>query len=181
MQIDWQRAINDILASKLSCPRCGALVEEVMIGYLRTAEAAQWAPLCDGCTKRDNCDARKFVLLCPSCATETRLRARATNEQGFMIALMEECRRTLDESLDYIADYWREDLDIDPAEMDKRLVEVEPDLFEEENSWRRYVEEQYLKLHAWLRERRITIPNPGWRSEYVEEVIAADYTSLLGD
>ena len=40
MQIDWQRAINDILASKLSCPRCGALVEEVMIGYLRTAEVA---------------------------------------------------------------------------------------------------------------------------------------------
>ena len=65
--------------------------------------------------------------------------------------------------------------------MDKRLDEAEPDLFEEENSWRRYVEEQYLKLHAWLRERQITIPNPGWRSEYVEEVIAADYTSLLGD
>ena len=51
MQIDWQRAINDILASKLSCPRCGTLVDEVMIGYLRTAEASQCAPLCDGCNK----------------------------------------------------------------------------------------------------------------------------------
>jgi predicted RNA-binding Zn-ribbon protein involved in translation (DUF1610 family) len=181
MQIDWQRAINDILASKLSCPRCGTLVDEVMIGYLRTTEAAQWAPLCDGCTKRDNCDARKFVLLCPPCATETRLRARPVNEQEFMLALMEECRRSLDESLDYIADYWREDLDIDPEEMDKRLHEVEPDLYEEENSWRRYVEEQYLKVHAWLRERRVAVLNPGWRSEYVEEVVAAGYTTLLGD
>ena len=181
MQIDWQRAINDILASKLSCPRCGTLVDEVMIGYLRTTEAAQGAPLCDGCTKRDNCDARKFVLLCPPCATETRLRARPVNEQEFMLALMEECRRSLDVSVDYIADYWREELDIDPQEMDKRLDEVEPDLFEEENSWRRYVEEQYLKVHAWLRERRITIPSPGWRSEYVEEVVVAGYTSLLGD
>ena len=41
MQIDWQRAINDILGSKLSCPRCGTLADEVMIGYLRTPEAAQ--------------------------------------------------------------------------------------------------------------------------------------------
>ncbi len=181
MQIDWQRAINDILASKLSCPRCGALVDEAMIGYLRTPEAAQWAPLCAGCSKRDNCDARKFVILCPSCSAETRLRARAVDEQGFMMALIEECRRTLDESLDYLADFWREDLDVDPEQMEKRLEEVEPELFEEEDTWRRYVEEQYLKVHAWLRERHLPIPNPGWRSEYAEEVIAAGYTSLLGD
>jgi len=181
MQIDWQRAINDILASKLSCPRCGTLVDEVMIGYLRTPDAAQWAPLCDGCSKRDNCDARKFVALCHACASEARLRAHPVNEQGFMMALLEECRRCLDESLDYISDYWREDLDVDPEEMDKRLEEVEADLFEEEDTWRRYVEEQYLKVHAWLRERHIAIPNPGWRSEYVEEVIAAGYTTSLGD
>ena len=73
------------------------------------------------------------------------------------------------------------DLDVDPKEMDKRLDDMEPDLFEEENSWRRYVEEQYLKVHTWLRDRRITIPNPGWRSEYVEEVVAAGYATLLGD
>ncbi len=181
MQIDWQRAINDILASKLSCPRCGTLVDEAMVGYVRTPEAAQWAPLCEGCTKRDTCDARKFVILCPSCAAEARLRGRSVNEQGFMLALMEECRRTLDESLEYISDYWREDLDVDPDEMDKRLEDVEPDLFKEEDTWRRYVEERYLKVHSWLRERHIAVPNPGWRSEYVEEVIVAGYTTLLGD
>lgn len=181
MQIDWQRAINDILASKLSCPRCGTLVDEAMVGYLRTPEAAQWAPLCEGCNKRENCDARKLVLLCAPCATEVRLRARPVNEQGFMLALLDECRRTLDESVDYLADYWREDLDVDPGDTDKRLEELEPELFEEEDNWRRYVEEQYLKVHSWLRERHIPIPDPGWRSEYVEEVIGTGYATLLGD
>lgn len=181
MQIDWQRAINDILARKLSCPRCGALADEAMVGYLRTAEAGDWAPLCEGCPKRDNCDARKFVVLCPPCARETRLRGRLVNEQGFMLALLDECRRCLEESLDYIADYWREDLDIDPQHMDKRFEEIEPGLFEDEESWRRYVEERYLQVHAWLREHHTPIPNPGWRSEYAEEVIGAGYTTLLGD
>ncbi|MEE8347010.1 MAG: hypothetical protein V3S20_06660 [Dehalococcoidia bacterium] len=181
MQIDWQRAINDILASKLSCPRCGSFAEEVLVGYLRTPEAAEWAPLCEGCSKRENCDSRKFVLLCQTCATDVRLRGRRVDEQGFMLALIEECRRALEESLDYLADYWREDLDIDPDEVDKRLEEMEPDLFAEEDTWRHYVEERYLKMHAWLRERHIPVPDPGWRSEYVEEVITAGYTTLLGD
>src|SRR4030067_706329 len=181
MQIDWQRAINDILASNPSCPLCGTLADEVMIGYLRTPEAAQWAPLCDGCSKRDNCDARKFVALCPACAAETRLRAHPVNEQGFMMALMEEGRRTLDESLDYISEYWREDLDVEPDDMDKRLEEVDPDLFEEEDVWRRYVEEQYLKVHSWLRERRICIADPGWRSADGEKVRAPGYTTVLSD
>jgi predicted RNA-binding Zn-ribbon protein involved in translation (DUF1610 family) len=181
MQIDWQRAINDILAAKLSCPRCGTLADDLMVGYLRTPEAAQWAPLCDGCSKKENCDARKFVALCPACAQELRLRARRVDEHGFMLALLEECRRALDESLDYIAEYWREDLDVDPDDAEKRLEDVEPELFEEEDGWRRYVEEQYLRVHGWLRERSLPIPNPGWRSEYVEEVIAAGYPTRLGD
>jgi hypothetical protein len=181
MQIDWQRAINDILAKKLACPRCGSFTDDVFVGYLRTPEASEWAPLCEGCTKRENCDARKFVLLCEGCATEVRLRGRRVDEDGFMHALMEECRRNLEETLDYLADYWREDLDIDPQEMEKRLEEVDPDLFEEENNWRRYLEDQYVKIHAWFRERRLAIPNPGWRSEYVEDVVALGYPTLLGE
>ncbi len=181
MQIDWQRAINDILADKLSCPRCGTLTDDVRVGYLRTPEAAGWAPLCEGCTKRENCDARKLVVLCEPCATEVRLRGRRVDEEGFMLALLEECRRNLEETLDYLADFWREDLDIEPQDMDKRLEEVDPDLFEEEDSWRRYLEEQYLKIHAWFRERRLAIPNPGWRGEYIEEIVALAYPTLLGD
>lgn len=181
MQIDWQRAINDILSTKLSCPRCGALSDEVVVGYLRTPEAAEWAPLCEGCSKRDNCDARKFVVLCETCALSVRLRGRRVDEEGFMAALTEECRRNLEETLDYLTDYWREDLDIDPEEMDKRLEDVDPDLFQEEDTWRRYLEEQYLRLHRWFRERHIPIPNPGWRSEYVEDIIGLGYPTLLGD
>ena len=181
MQIDWQSTINDILAKKLSCPRCGSLTDDVQVGYLRTPEAAPWAPLCEGCKKHENCDSRKFVVLCDSCAAAVRLRGRPVDEHGFMLALLDECRRNLEETLDYLAEYWREDLDIDPEEMDKRLEEVDPDLFEEEDSWRRYLEEQYLKIHHWFRERHLGIPNPGWRSEYVEDLIALAYPTLLGD
>ncbi|MDO8615798.1 MAG: hypothetical protein Q7T33_08705 [Dehalococcoidia bacterium] len=181
MQIDWQRAINDILGKKLSCPRCGTLTDDVHIGYLRTPEAAEWAPLCEGCTKRENCDARKLVVLCESCSAAVRLRGRRVDEEGFMHALLEETRRSLEETLDYLADFWREDLDIDPEEMDKRLEDVDPELFEEENNWRHYLEEQYLKIHQWFRERHLAIPGGGWRSEYAEDVIALGYPTLLGD
>lgn len=181
MQINWQQAINEILANKISCPRCGSLVDEARIGYLRTPEAADWAPLCEGCAKREGCEARKLVVLCPDCASQVRLRGRQVNEEGLMTALLEECRRQLEETLDYLAEYWREDLDIDPEEMEERLEDVDPELFQEEDSWRRYLEEQYLKLHAWFRQRGLPIPNPGWRSEYVEDIIALGYKTLLGD
>jgi len=181
MQIDWQRTINDILAKKLSCPRCGSLVDDILVGHLHTPEAAEWAPFCAGCTKRENCDTRKLVVLCETCAAEVRLRGRHVDEEGYMCALLEECRRNLDEALDYLADYWREDLDIDPQDIDKRLEEVDPDLFEEEDAWRRYLEEQYLKIHQWFREHRRPIPNSGWRSEYVEDIITLGYPSLLGN
>lgn len=181
MQIDWHRAINDILAKKLSCPRCGTLTDDVLVGYLRLAEAAEWAPLCEGCTKRENCDARKFVVLCEPCATTVRLRGKLVDEEGFMQALLDECRRNLEETLDYLSDFWREDLDVDPEEMDRRLEDVDAELFEEENNWRRYLEEQYIKIHQWFRERRLTVPNPGWRSEYTEDIIAHGYPTLLGD
>ncbi len=181
MQIDWQRAINDILADKLSCPRCGTLTDDVRIGYLRTPEAAQWAPLCEGCTKRENCDARKLVFLCESCAKELRLRARTVDQEGMMSLLIEDCRKDLEECLDYLADYWQEDLDIAPEEMTARLEEVAPDVFEEETAWRARLEEEYLTYHRWFREHNLRVPDPEWRSQYVEEVISLGYTTALGD
>jgi len=181
MQIDWRKAIDEILSTEICCPRCGALVPEVMVGSSRAPWASQFAPLCQGCNPREECDARKLVLLCEPCARETRLRGRKVNQEGMMSALLEECQRNLEESLDYLAEYWREDLDIDPKDMDKRLEEVDPQLFVQENAWRRYLEEQYLKFHRWFRERGLRIPNPAWRSEYVEEIIALDYDTLLGD
>ena len=181
MQIDWQRAIDDILTRKIACPRCGSLDDEAHVGYLHTPEAADWAPLCEGCSDREDCEARKLVILCSSCAREVRLRGRRVGEEGLMVALLEECRHQLEEVLDYLADYWREDLDIDPEAMDQRLEDVDPQLFQEEDRWRRYLEEQHLKLHRWFRQHKLRIPNPGWRSEYVEEVISLGYTTFLGE
>src|SRR3989304_7111057 len=119
MQSDGQRAINDTLAKKLACPRCGSFTDDVFVGYLRTPEASEWAPLCEGCTKRENCDARKFVLLCENCSTEVRLRGRRVDEDGFMHSLMEECRRNLEETLDYLPGYWRGGPDIGPGRVGK--------------------------------------------------------------
>jgi len=181
MQIDWQKTIDEILASKVSCLRCGTLVEEVLVGYSRSPAATPFSPLCQGCHPREECDARKLVVLCDACAAELRLRGHKVDQQGMMAALLDECRRNLEESLDYLADYWREDLDVDPQDMHKRLEEVDPQLFAQEDAWRRYLEEQYLKFHRWFRERALPIPNPGWRSEYAEEIIALGYQTLLGD
>ena len=76
MQIDWQKAIDEILASKVSCLRCGTLVEEVLVGYSRSPAATPFSPLCQGCNPREECDARKLVIVCEACAAELRLRGR---------------------------------------------------------------------------------------------------------
>ncbi|HXF50714.1 MAG TPA: hypothetical protein VNM43_03405, partial [Dehalococcoidia bacterium] len=128
-----------------------------------------------------DCDARKLVIVCETCAKELRLRAKPVDEVGMMTMLLNDCRKDLEDCLDYLAEYWQEDLDIDPEDMDKRLEDVDPVAFAEEDNWRRRLEEEYLSYHQWFRERNIRIPDPGWRSEYVEEIIALGYDTLLGD
>jgi hypothetical protein len=70
---------------------------------------------------------------------------------------------------------------VDPNDADKRLEEVDPELFAQEDGWRKYLEEQYLRFHRWFREKGLPISNPGWRSEYAEEIITLGYPTLLGD
>lgn len=181
MQIDWDQTINDILGEKVACRRCGSLQNEIVVGYSRSPEAAAWAPRCQNCKHKDDCDGRKLVVVCEDCARELRLRARKVDEEGMMGMIIEECRRELEEALDYLADYWMEDLDIDPDDMDRRLEEVDADVFRDESEWRRNLEDEYLSLHRWFREHDRRIPDPGWRSEYVEEIIGLGYTTLLGD
>jgi hypothetical protein len=65
--------------------------------------------------------------------------------------------------------------------MDTRLADFDPDLFREEDAWRLRLEEEYMQMHRWFRENGFRIPNPGWRSQYAEEVIGLGYTTLLGD
>jgi hypothetical protein len=95
--------------------------------------------------------------------------------------LLNECRRELEESLDYLSEYWREDLEVEFDDMEKSLQEVDPDAFEDEDRWRRRLEEEYLSLHRWFRSHNRPIPDPAWRAEYVEEIIGLGYSTLLGD
>lgn len=181
MQIDWNRTINDIFADKLACLRCGSLSAEIVAGFSRSPAAAAYSPRPHECGHSDECDARRLVVVCESCAKEIRLRGQPVDAESMMTMVLTECRRELEECLDYLSDYWQDDLDIDPADMDRRLEDVDPAVFAEESASRRKLEEEYLSLHRWFREHHVRIPNPGWRSEYVEEIVDLGYTTLLGD
>ena len=183
MQIDWSKTIDDILSHKISCLRCGRLETSVCVGYSRAAAVSCYAPRCQDCSRKEGCDARKLVVLCEPCAEELHIKARHVDEEGMMILLINDCRKDLEDCLDYLTDYWQDDLGIDPDDEDEehRLEGVAPDVFAEENVWRTRLEEEYLSYHRWFRERGLHIPESGWRSEYAEEIIALGYSTLLGD
>jgi len=181
MQIDWVKTIEDILTNQVTCPRCGVLTPQLVAGYSQAPWAAEYAPRCQSCSHKDDCDSRKLVFFCDSCARDLRLRARPVDQEEMMTLLLNDCRKDLEECLDYLADYWQEDLDVDPEETGSRLEDVAPDVFEEENAWRTRLEEEYLGYHRWFREHNLHVPEPEWRGRYVEEVIGLGYSTLLGD
>ena len=181
MQIDWAKTIDDILDNQVSCPRCGLMTDHLVAGYSRATWAAEYAPRCVNCTNKEDCESRKLVFLCEACARELRLRARPVDQEGMMTLLMQDCRKDLEECLDYLAEYWQEDLDVPPEDVAARLEDVAPDVFEDETAWRSRLEEEYLTYHRWFRERNVRIPEPEWRSQYVEEVVGLGYNTTLGD
>jgi hypothetical protein len=95
--------------------------------------------------------------------------------------LLNDCRRDLEECLDYLLEYWQDDLDVPADSADKRLEEYAPDVFAEEDDARRRLEDEYLTYHRWFRDHRVRIPDPGWRSEYAEEIVGIGYPTQLGD
>src|SRR3990170_8943940 len=107
MQIDWHKTIEEILADRMACPRCGTLTEEVVAGYTREPWGAEYAPRCQFCTRKEDCDARKLVVLCAACANELGLRARKIDQETLMGMLINDCRKDLEECLDYLAEYWQ--------------------------------------------------------------------------
>ena len=180
MQIDWGKTIEDIFANKMSCLRCGALDSSMVAGYSRSPDVAQYAPRCQDCDRKEECEARKLVVVCEACGRELRIRAKPVDHPTMMVMLMDDCRKDLEDCLDYLTDYWHEDLEIDPDEVG-RLEELAPDVFAEEDAWRQRLEEEYLSYQRWFRTNGLRVPNPGWRSEYVEEIVALGYTTRLGD
>ena len=181
MQLDWDKTINEILAGSLACQACNVLGDEMIVGYTRHPDAAAFAARCRDCADKNGCDARKLVVVCSECAERYRVNGQAMSEVGWMTVRMDECRRNLEESLDYLSTYWKEEAGIEYADMSRKLEDVDPDTFREEDSWRARLEDEYLQLHRWFRERPMRIPNPSWRGQYVEDVVSLGYTSLLGD
>ena len=181
MQFDWAKAIDDILDKQISCPRCGVITEQLSGGYSRATWAAEYAPRCVNCTNKEDCESRKLVFLCETCARDLRLRAHPVDQTGMMTLLMLDCRKDLEECLDYLAEFWQEDLDVEPDDVTSRLEDVAPEIYEDETSWRTRLEEEYLSYHRWFREHGVRVPEPEWRSHYAEEIIGLGYSTALGD
>jgi len=181
MQVDWDQTINEILSARMTCQACGVLGETMVVGYTRDSGAALFAARCKDCTDKTDCDARKLVAVCDDCAQKFRVNGSHMDEAGLMGTMLDETRHSLEESIDYLATYWKEEGEYDYEDMQKKLDEVDPELFREEDDWRRRLEEEYMQIHRWFRERGVRVPDPGWRSQYAEEVIALGYPTLLGD
>jgi hypothetical protein len=155
--------------------------DQMIVGYTREASAAEFATRCKDCADKTDCDARKLVVVCEACARLHRVNGELMDEAGMMGVLLDECRHNLEDSIDYLATYWKEEIEVEYDDMTKGLDQVDPDLFKEEDAWRMRLEEEYLQLHRWFRENHVPIPDPGWRSNYVEEVVQLGYSTLLGD
>lgn len=181
MQIDWERTINSLFANAQTCARCGEDQSSLVVGYSRKTTLNAYAPRHQNCPRGEECDARKLITLCESCAAAEGLHGSLLDADQALESYMLDCRRDLEESLDYIAEYWRDDYELSGDDLDKGMDEIDPELFEEETRWRQRLEEEYLRYHQEFRQRGRRIPAPGWRSEYVEELRALGYDTLLGD
>ena len=181
MQINWEDAVNQIFSESLSCPRCNEEREQLVTGYSRKPELNKFAPRHRHCARGDECEARKLITLCESCAREERLRGAPADAVQMLEVYMLDCRRDLEETLDYLAEYWRDDFDLSDEELDRPLAEVDPDAFLEESEWRAQLEDEYLRYHKEFRQRNMRIPHPGWRAEFAEEIRALGYDTSLGD
>ncbi len=181
MQIDWDKTIDEILADKTACRRCGTFTEEIVAGYTRETWGTEYAPRCQFCIRKEECESRKLVVVCASCAKDLGVRARRVDQHELMSLMLNDCRKDLEECLSYLAEFWQDDLDVKPEEIDQRLEEYSPEVFTEEREARQRLEEEYLSHHRWFREHGLRLPEPGWRAEYSEEIIALGYETLLGD
>ena len=181
MQINWEETVNELFEHRSTCPRCERDCETLIVGYSRKPSLNRFAPRHRDCPRAEECDARKLITLCGECARDERFRGNEVDSGQVLESYLLDCRRDLEESLDYLAEYWRDEFDLAEDELDRTLEQVDLDAFRQENEWRRRHEEEYLRYHREFRARSRRIPHPGWRSEYVEEIRALGYDTVLGD
>lgn len=181
MNFNWDDALDQIFSRHLVCPRCQRDQDELVVGYARKPSLTPYAPRHGDCADGNDCDARKLITLCVECAQLEHFRGEPEHAGRVLASYMLDCRRDLDASLDYLGEYWRDDPELEDEDLDRRLEDVDPDAFDEESARRQKLEEEYLRYHGEFRERHRPIPDPGWRSAYVEEIVELGYTTLLGD
>lgn len=181
MQINWEEAINQIFEDRLTCPRCATDYGALVVGYSRRPTLNKFAPRHQECPRGDECEARKLITLCTACAAEERLPGSNADADEMLETYMLDCRRDLEDALDYVADLWRDDFELETENLEQGLDDVAPEVFRDEVAWRERLETEYLRYHREFRGRARRIPHAGWRSEYVEELRALGYDTLLGD
>lgn len=181
MDFDWDEALDEIFGRDLVCRRCGVEQTELVAGYSRVPALSRYAARHNSCAEGDHCDARKLIALCAECARTERLRGVPQNGPQLLETYLIDCRVDLDEALQFLAEYWRDDPDLTDDQLDGTLEQANPELFAHETEARHQLELEYLRYHQELRARLQRIPDPGWRSTYVEDIRDLGYETILGD
>ena len=140
-------------------------------------EATAVKLVCDQCGRE--CASAVYAnrrLYCPSCAAALGAVGREVSYERIMRSLMLEMRVRLDEWAGHLETLMerRRGADYDPVDDLATDWHATVDRY-------RHLEEQYLALHRAFRRQGYAIPKPGWRSAYVERVIACGFRTKLGD
>lgn len=181
MNFNWDDVLEEIFGESLICPRCQQEQPVLIAGFSRKPELNRYAARHGRCAHGDECDARKLITLCVECARVERLRGEARDGVQLLETYLLDCRSDLDESANYLSEYWLDEPDLTDEQLDGTPEEANPEVFAEEEALRRDLEDEYLRYHRELRARGRRIPDPGWRSSYVEDIRELGYDTLLGD
>lgn len=181
MNFNWDDALSEIFGSGLVCPRCEQGQLLLVAGYSKKPELNRYAARHE-CDAGDDCDARKLITLCVECARAERLRGEPQDGPQLLETYMLDCRNDLEESLEFLAGDWRDEPDLTDTQFDTdSLEQAIPDVFVSERQHQFRLEEEYLRYYREFRARGLRIPDPGWRSTYVEAVRELGYDTFLGD
>jgi len=181
MNFNWEDALEEMFAEELVCRRCGLNQSELVAGYSRNPALTRYAARRGACAHGDDGDTRKLVTLCVDCARVEHLRGVAQDGPQLLETYMLDCRVDLDEVVHYLAEYWRDDPGLTDEQLDTTFELANPELFAEEAQFRQSLEQEYLGYHQEMRARHQRIPEPGWRSSYVEDIRELGYDTALGD
>ncbi len=181
MNFNWEDVLDEIFGGSLVCPRCEQEQPVLVAGFSRKPALSRYAARHSKCAHGDECDARKLITLCVECARVEHLRGEPQDGAQLLETYLLDCRTELDDSANFLTEYWRDEPGLTDEQLDGSFEDANPELFAEEEELRRQLEQEYLGYHRELRARHRRIPDPGWRSSYVEDIRELGYHTELGD